>query len=164
MTVLPWQRRCLNKCVCVCVCSSMPRWIVRLLMLFRWCSLSSLVPWGSAILQLAWQKLDTNTLLIFWQSPALSALRVFKHHLSLVPSPPRSAPLVVPTPQIHFIDFKHLPVCLTPSLPLFRQTIQSRWYSPNLTEATTNRFLQPSINVKPSTWLLLSHQRTSSHL
>lgn len=59
-SVLSLQKHCFNECVSmsVCVyvyvCSSMPRWIVRLLMLFRWCSLSRLVPRGSAILQLAW--------------------------------------------------------------------------------------------------------------
>lgn len=64
----------------------------------------------------------------------------------------------VPSPQIHFIDFKHTLVFLTP-LPLahlFRQTIQSSWYPPHLT-AASNCFLWPSGNVKPSTWLLVSH-------
>lgn len=36
-----------------------------------------------------------------------------KNHLSLVPSPPHSAPLDIPSPQIHFIDFKHHPIFLT---------------------------------------------------
>lgn len=83
-------------------------------MLFRWCTLSSVVPWGDAMYHVAgvghWYSLC-------WFFDTLSALRVFKCHLSLVPSPPYSAPLHVPTPQIHFIDFKRPPVCLTPSPP-----------------------------------------------
>lgn len=98
------------------------------------------------------------------RSSALSALRVFKHHLSLVRSPPHSAPLDVRSPQIHFIDFKHPPVLPTLIPPahlffFFWQSLkaQSGWYPAHLTAATTNRFLWPSVNVKPSKWLLLSH-------
>lgn len=133
-----------------------------------WCH--GVLPYSTWHGYVAWQKLDTNTPSVDFltHSPALSALRVFKHHLSSVPSPPCSAPLDVPTQEIHFIDFKHPPDFLTPFLPahLFWQTIQSSWYPPHLIEATTNRFLRPSVNVKPSTWLLLSHHRlpAPSHL
>ncbi len=102
-------------------------------MLFRWCSLSRLLPQGAAILQLAWVCTmaeaghQYSLCWFFHTSPALLALRVFKHHLSLVSSPPHSAPLDVPSPQIHFIDFEHHPVFFTsfPPAHLFRHTIHS---------------------------------------
>lgn len=63
-----------------------------------------------------WQKLDTSTARVDFltRPPALSAMRVFKHHLSLVPCPPHSAPHDIPSPQIHFIGFKHPLVSFTP--------------------------------------------------
>lgn len=126
-----------------CVFSSMSGLIARLLMLFRWFSLSRPVLQGAAILQLAytpWQKLDTSTLPLLISAHSLSAVSVFKHHLSIVPSPPHSASLDIPSSQIHFIDFKHHPIFFTPfpAAHFFGQTIPSSWQPPHLTAAITN--------------------------
>lgn len=73
-------KHCFNKCfrrsVCACVFSSMSGLIARMLMLFRWFSLSRPVLQGAAILQLActpWQKLDTSTLPLLISAHSLSS-------------------------------------------------------------------------------------------
>lgn len=130
-----------------------------------WCH--GVLPYSSWHRYVLWQELDSNTPYVdfFWHAPQLSqhwgCLNTICPWCDLLPI---LHPLTSVLHKSTLLISSILQFCPHWFLQLiffffFWQSLkaQSGWYPAHLTAATTNRFLWPSVNVKPSKWLLLSH-------